>query len=102
MNACPHGHVSGLFGGSHPYLCNQSLNSDLLRETLYFFRVARLANSLLLSVTLDFFFLMSNFRFESVTFCLSVLIFLFIRVCSVSANSGSLFCNGSQMVCDHS
>ena len=41
--------------------------------------------------------------FESVIFCLSVLMFLFIRVCSVSAISGSqLFSNGSQMVCDHS
>ena len=40
--------------------------------------------------------------FESVIFCLSVLMFPFIRVCSVSAISGSLFSNGSQMVCDHS
>ena len=30
-------------------------------------------------------------------FCLSVLMFLFIRVCSVSAISGSIFSNGSQM-----
>ena len=35
-------------------------------------------------------------------FCLSVLRFLFIRVCSVSAISGSLFSNGSQMAHDHS
>ena len=38
--------------------------------------------------------------FESVMFCLSVLMFLFIRVCSVSAISGSLFSNGSQMARD--
>ena len=54
MNGCPHGHVCGVFGGSHPYLrFNPSLNSDLLRDKLYFTRVARLANSMLLSVTLD-------------------------------------------------
>ena len=63
-NDCPHGHVCGVFGSSHPYLrCNQPLNSHLLREKVYFW-VARLANSMLLSVTLDIlsvFFLMSNF-----------------------------------------
>ena len=56
MNGCPHGHVCGVFDGSNPYLrCNPSLNSDLFREELYFLGVARLANSMLLSVTLDLF-----------------------------------------------
>ena len=56
MNGCPNGHVCGVFGGSHPYLrCNTYLNSDLLRKKLYFLGGARLANSMLLSVTLDFF-----------------------------------------------
>ena len=35
-------------------------------------------------------------------FCLSVLMFPFIRVCFITAISGSLFSNGSQMACDHS
>ena len=64
MIRCPHGHVCGVFGVFHPYLnCNLPLNSDMLRGKMYFFRVARLANSLLLSVTLDllFLFLMSIF-----------------------------------------
>ena len=65
MTGCPHGHVCGVFGGSHPYLrCHPSLNSDLLREKLYFLGEARLANSMLLSVTQDLlsvFSLMSNF-----------------------------------------
>ena len=65
MNGCPHGHVCGVFGGSHPHLrCNPSSNSDLLREKLYFIGGARLANSMLLSVTLDtlsVFSMMSNF-----------------------------------------
>ena len=65
MNGCPYGHVCGVFGGSHPYLkCNSSLNSDLLKEKLYFLGGARLANSMLLSVTLDslsVFSLMSSF-----------------------------------------
>ena len=96
---------------SHSYFkCNSSLNSGLLREILYFLGGARLANSMLLSVTLDFlsvFSLMSNFFkiilafFESVMFCFSVLMFLFIRVCSVSAISVSLFSNGPQTVRDH-
>ena len=76
----------GMFGGSHPYLrCNPSLKSDLL----------------------SVFFLMSNFAyflffFERKMICLSVLMFLCIRVFSVSAISASLFCNGSQIACDHS
>ena len=54
VNGCPHGHVCGLFGGSHPYLrCNPSLFSDLLSEKLNFVRVTRLTNSMLLSVTVD-------------------------------------------------
>ena len=65
MNGCPHGHVCGVFSGSHPYLrCNPSLNFDLMRENLYFLGGAHLANSMLLSVTLDslsVFSLMSNF-----------------------------------------
>ena len=111
MYGCPHGHVCGVFGGSHPYLrCIPSLNSDLLREKLYFLSVARLAISMLLSVTLDLtsvvfsdghFAIVLAF-FEIVIFSLSVLMFLFIRVCSVSAISASLFSNGSQMACDHS
>ena len=40
--------------------------------------------------------------FESVIFSVSVVMFLFIRVCSVSAISGSLFSIGSQSACDHS
>ena len=40
--------------------------------------------------------------FESVMFCLSVLMFLFIRVCSIPAVSESLFSNGSQIARDHS
>ena len=57
VNSCPLGHVDGVIVGFHPYLrCNPSLNSDLLREKLYFSRVVRLANSMLLSLTLDFFF----------------------------------------------
>ena len=40
--------------------------------------------------------------FDSVIFFFSVLMFLFIRVCSVSAISVSLFSNGSQMARDHS
>ena len=44
MNGCPHGHVCGLFGGSHPYLrCNPSLNSEFLREKLYFYRGSTLS-----------------------------------------------------------
>ena len=35
--------------------------------------------------------------FESEIFCLSILMFLIIRVCCVSDFSGSLFCNGSQI-----
>ena len=35
-------------------------------------------------------------------FRLSVLMFLFIRVCSVSVISGPLFSNGSQTARDHS
>ena len=35
-------------------------------------------------------------------FCLSVLMFPFIRVCSVSAISRALFFIGSQIACDHS
>ena len=47
MNGCPHGHVCGVFGGSHPYLgCNPSFK-------LYFLKVAGLVNSMLLSVKLD-------------------------------------------------
>ena len=65
---------------------------------------------MLLSVTLvllSVFFSEEHFSmildfFESVIISLSVLMFLFIRVCSVSAISGSLFSNGSQMACDHS
>ena len=62
------------------------------------------------SVTLDLlsvFFSDEHFSttlafFEIVMFSLSVLMFLFIRACSVSAISVSLFSNGSQMACDHS
>ena len=54
VNDCPHGHLCGVFGGSHPILrCYPSSNSDLMREKLYFSRVARLAKSMLLSVTLE-------------------------------------------------
>ena len=53
VKSCPHGHVCGVFGGCHSYIrCNPSLNSDLLGENFIFLRVARLANSMLLSVTL--------------------------------------------------
>ena len=79
MNGGPHGLVCGLFGGFHPYLgCNPSLSSDLMRGNCIFLKVARLANSMLLSVTLDFlsiffsdehFFIILAF-FESVMFCL--------------------------------
>ena len=100
-----------MFGGFHPYLrCNPSLNSDLLSKKLYFLKIASLANSMLLFVTLDFlsvFFSDEQFSlilafFESVMFFLSVLMFIFISVCSVHAISGSLFSNGSQMACDYS
>ena len=68
--------------------------------------VTRLANSMLLSVTLDLFsdeqFSIILAFFECVIFFFSVLMFLLIRVCSVSAISGSLFSNGSQMACEHS
>ena len=67
MNGCLHGHICEVFGGSHTYLrCKPSLNSDLLKLKLYFFRGSTLINSMLLSVTLDFlpvFFLMSNFSY---------------------------------------
>ena len=44
MNGCPHGHVCGVFGGSHPYLrCNLSLNSDLLRGNLYLLKSTTLS-----------------------------------------------------------
>ena len=43
-NDCPHGHVCGMYGGSHPYLrCNQPLNSHLLRKKLYFCRGSTLS-----------------------------------------------------------
>ena len=36
-NGCPHGHVCGVFCGSHPHLrCNPSLISNLLNEKLNF------------------------------------------------------------------
>ena len=72
----------------------------------YFIRVARLAISLLLSVALDLLSVLPDEQFslifESVMFCFSVLMLLFIRVCSLPAISGSLFSNGSQMAHDHS
>ena len=78
-----------------------SLKSDLLREKLYLFKGSTLSqfdapfcDARLFSIILAF--------FDSVMFCLSVLMFLFIRVCSVSAISGSLFFNGTQWACDHS
>ena len=38
VKGCLHGQVRGVFGGFHPYLIGKlSLNSDLLREKLYFF-----------------------------------------------------------------
>ena len=44
VSCCPHGHVCGVFSGSHPYLrCEPSLNSDLLREKLYFFKGSTLS-----------------------------------------------------------
>ena len=99
MNGCPYKHVCEVFGGSHQNLrCKQTLNSDLWKNG-NFLRVTRLANSILLSLMLDSlsaFFSDEQFSiilafFESVIFDLSVLMFLFIRVCSVSAISGSLF-----------
>ena len=106
------GHVCGVFGGSRPYLrCNPYLNSDSLRENFYLFKGSTLSqfdapfcdSRFIVSFFSDehFFCIILAF-FESVMFCLSVLIILFIRVCSVSAISGSLFSNGSQMACEHS
>ena len=107
MNGCPHGHVCGVFGGSHPYLrCNLSLSSDLLKEKLYFFKGSTLSQfdaPLCVARFIVIFSLMSSFPFlPFLMFCFSVLMFLFIRVCSVSAISVSLFSNGSQMTRDHS
>ena len=43
MNGCPQGHVCEVFGRSHSDLrCKASLNSDLLRENLYFFKGSKL------------------------------------------------------------
>ena len=65
MNGCPHGHVCGVFGSFHPYLrCNPSLNSDLLKKNCIFLRVARLANSMLLSATLICSHFFSNEQFS--------------------------------------
>ena len=48
MNGCPHGHVCGMFDGSHPYLrCKSSLNSNLLRKKLYFFKGSMLLSMIL-------------------------------------------------------
>ena len=66
VNGCPHGHVCGLFGGSHPYLrCNPSLLSDLLSEKLNFVRSNKLNqfDAPFCDGRLTFsFFLMSNFH----------------------------------------
>ena len=44
LSGCPHGHVCGVFDGSHPYLRrNLSLNSDLLRRKLYIFKGSTLS-----------------------------------------------------------
>ena len=65
MNGCPHGHICGVFGGSHLYLrCNPSLNSDLLREKLYLFKGSTLSQfdaSFCDARFIVSFFLMSNF-----------------------------------------
>ena len=65
MNGCPHGHVCGVFGGSHPNLrCNPSLNSEFLREKLYFYRGSTLSQfdaSFCDARFLSVFSLMSNF-----------------------------------------
>ena len=54
MNGCPHGHLCGVFGDSHPYLrCNPSLNSDLCMEKLYFLKGSTLAKSMLLYVSVS-------------------------------------------------
>ena len=111
VNGCPHGYVCGVFGGSHPYLrCNPSLNSYFLREKLYLFKSSTLSRfdapfcdaRCIVSFFSDEQFSIILAFIESVLFCLSVLLFLFIRVCSVPAISGSMFSNGSQMACDHS
>ena len=64
MNGCPHGHVCGVFGGSHPYLrCKPSLTSDLLREKLYFFKGSTLNHfdaPHLILIYYQLFFLMNN------------------------------------------
>ena len=105
------GYVCGVFGGFHPYLrCNPSLNSDLLREKLCFYRDSTLSPfdtpfcdaRFIFSFFSDVHFFIMLVFFESVMFCLSILMFLFIRVCSVSAISGSLFSNGSKKARDHS
>ena len=87
MNSFPHGHVCGEFGASHPYLrCNQSLNSDFLRKKLYLFKGSLLSQfdaPFCDARFIDSFFSKEQFSiilgvFESVMFCLSVLMFLFI------------------------
>ena len=66
MNGCPHGHVCGVFGSSHPYFrCYPSLNSDLLREKLCFLRVARLASSKFNAPFCDAIFFVSFFLMSS-------------------------------------
>ena len=68
VNGYPHGHVCGMFGSSHPYLrCYPSLNSDLLREKLCFFKGSTPSQFtvqcffLWRDIYSQFFFLMSSF-----------------------------------------